>query len=238
MIETINQFLDSLPGWQFVIVFFGSIGLATYLATLPFRVVNHVVKTVRAKIQRHTRISSIDSSLKALIAELPSFKRRLLEIEEYSGSDPLTALVDFFNAVSPWGDRKIDGIFRGLKDLNHSAYAHLLVPLETLIQHLDNAGRNQYGWNRTNVGELATEDNVFLGGIWGYWTFTVRKWKSWKNEPKGTHGWADSQAYFKTRNGYDVMCDTAQEFITSHTQPMVKLIDELTVGTSKIRLAA
>jgi len=52
-----------------------------------------------------------------------------------------------------------------------------------LCQTISNCGRSSYGYNRTNVGEQITKNNVYFGGIFGLNTLPVVKWEECR-EPK------------------------------------------------------
>lgn len=70
-------------------------------------------------------------------------------------------LVDFFNVVSEFQD----------------AGKLIWVPnAERFNALIENVGRDEFGMNRTKMGEEVTLDNVYLGNIFGLFTLTAREW--------------------------------------------------------------
>ena len=49
-----------------------------------------------------------------------------------------------------------------------------------LCQSILQAGRQEFGYNRTKEGETVTKDNVFFGGICGLNTLPITKWEECK----------------------------------------------------------
>ncbi|MEO5635146.1 MAG: hypothetical protein ABIS26_00320 [Candidatus Paceibacterota bacterium] len=222
-----------MTNWQFGFVVFVTLGVTVYMTS-------RISKSIRShRARRHRRQTAV-AALGAIIAELPSLRRELLEIAELAKSNALTAIVRFFNTTSIWQDRDLATIVRELKDVGDQKNAAAVESLGKLFEQFRMTGRAQYGWNRTEKGQLVTEDDVYLGNIWGIWTFNVSYWREVgkRNDPKGTHGYAEKGNYFSTRNTYDIICDQAREFIDDHTPVMVGLIDELTDrDVRKLRIA-
>ena len=161
--------------------------------------------------------------LAALIPELQQL-RQALQRESKVG-DPLTLIVYFFDIVSKWHDRGLTDIIAELERVKfRGRYDEIIEKLKTLQGHFVNAGRDPYGMNRTKRGQMVTEDNVYLGNIYGLFTKTVRFWKQRKGEPKG--GWGFSN--MEHLNPFDVVSRQAREFMMSHAG-MIKLIDKLAV---------
>lgn len=162
--------------------------------------------------------------LKAIYRDLFHLRGNLSVGVMNSYSNPLDRLVYFFDVVSKWHDRGIGEIIQGLEQAG-PRYAKFLESVKTLQAHFDNAGRNQFGWNRTEEGEKVTADKVFLGNIWGLWTKPVSFWKDLKDEPKG--GWGHSGEVWKTLNAYDVVCQQAADFMNSHITGISATIAQL-----------
>lgn len=234
MIDLLNAFFEDYTGLKLILVMFVSSVVFTYITLLPFR----VAKAVRERNKRRAQTRSLEGSIAALVAELPTLRRRLLEIARDAEGDALSAIVAFFNTTSPWHDRGLYQVVRDMKDLNSPRHASMINPLTELVLQISMTGRVEFGWNRTAPGELVTEDNVYLGDIWGLWTKTVRFWKTRRDDKKGTHGWAAPGNYFASRNCYDLVSDQARGFIGDHIPVMVELIDRLTHETATIRLVA
>jgi len=163
---------------------------------------------------------------KKLAMIMPELQQLRETHEQTSKSnDPLTAIVYFFDAVSKWYDREgVYDIIKTFSSVNYNhRYDHILDNLRTLQAHFINAGRDEYGWNRTSKGQTVTEDDVFLGNIYGLWTFPVSHWKKAKNDRKG--GWGFSG--MENLSVYDVISQQAKNFITSHARPMIQAINYL-----------
>jgi len=86
----------------------------------------------------------------------------------------LKALVDFFDEISEFQDQ---GYFCLGNNMNMQKYfPKAYEQLNIINSHLDNAGRCRRGFNRTSVGQPVTTNDVYLGDIYGIFTFTVEKW--------------------------------------------------------------
>lgn len=94
--------------------------------------------------------------------------------------------VNFFNIVSSFQD---EGLIK-------NAPEEILKEQEALNKHIENAGRCEYGINRTKCGEKVTLDNTYWGNIFGLYTFSGEDWiknesvyrgfsKQWLKNPKG-----------------------------------------------------
>ncbi len=172
-------------------------------------------KRIRAfKNDPMKKLAAIVRDLRVLRANLHSMERPI---------DPVPDIVCFFNFVSPWYDRGFRDIIAAFEDVNWGQYDGVLECLRVLELHFVNAGRNKCGMNRTECGEAVTEDNVYLGDVWGLWTKTARFWRGQKDKPKGGWGYSGMEHL----NAYDVVSDQAREFMIGHIGPMTRLIDEL-----------
>ena len=161
---------------------------------------------------------------KRITALLPEFRQLRQTLQRASESrDPLTEIVHFFDKVSMWHDRGISDLTATFEKINYGQYNEVIKKLRTLQAHFINAGREPYGWNRTKHGETVTEDNVYLGNIYGLWTKTVRFWKQRKDEKKGGWGYSGMDHL----NAYDVVSEQARKFMASHTGPMIAIINDL-----------
>ncbi len=166
--------------------------------------------------------------LQKVVALVPQLQR-LRDTLVTNDARPLYGIVQFFNEVSAWHDRsdEIGQIIVALQEVNYGQYAELIQHLETLRKHFCNAGRDRYGWNRTEKGETVTADKVFLGNIYGLFTHPVSYWQQTKDEPKGQWNggtWAGCSAV-DGKNSYDVVSEQARGFMTSHVRSMVALVN-------------
>lgn len=161
----------------------------------------------------------------ALIPQLQQLKSDLTN----NDTRPLYGIVQFFDQVSAWHDRsdEIGQLIVALQETNHGQHSELISYLETLRNHFCNAGRDLYGWNRTEKGETVTADKVYLGNIYGLLTYPASYWQKKENEPKGQWegGMWQGCSVVENKNSYDIVSDQARKFMESHTRPMCALID-------------
>ncbi len=175
----------------------------------------NIWKRVKAMFARPER------KLTALKPELKQLRQALQRALE--SRDTLTEIVHFFDTVSRWHDRGIGDLIAAFERANCGQYGAALEKLRTLQKHFVNAGRNEYGWNRTKRGEVVTADKIFLGNIYGLFTHPVLFWKQKKDEKKG--GWGFSG--MENLNAHDVVSQQARQFMTSHAGPMIAILDNL-----------
>lgn len=143
-----------------------------------------------------------------------------------SMTDRLSAIVFFFDVVSKWDDRGLTDVIEAFDAANYNGrHNEAISKLQILSLHFRQAGRGEM--NRTKRGERATDENVYLGDIFGLFTKTVAYWKTTAddeiNEWRGTV-W---EPYCRGINCHDVVSRQARNLMTSHIGPMIKLIDEL-----------
>ncbi len=156
-------------------------------------------------------LSQVSPALQALDADLAKVA---------NVSDPISRLVQFFEAVSTFNDKQEQtpvnvGVaataFRKAND--QGQYAQTVEALESLQTHFRQAGREPYGINRTQPGEHVTENNVYLGNVFGLWTFTASDWRAKLSRD-------DAQ----TKENKQIIEGQAAGFVKSHLEPMRKLI--------------
>jgi hypothetical protein len=172
--------------------------------------------------------SSPKDKLKKLVPELMELSNELQRLQRASESDPICAIVPFFDQVSRWHDRsgEIRDLIKDFKTVNWGQYTLLIEALEVLQIHFVNAGRSEYGWNRTKRGETVTEDRVLLYDIYdiyGIPTHSVSYWKQRRDKKKG--GWGFSG--MEHLNAYDVLSQQVSCFLLSHIGPMLRIIQIL-----------
>lgn len=166
------------------------------------------------------------SELKKLMPELREFAN---VIYRASRLESLDGIVTFFDQVSVWHDRsdEISSIIEKFKRANYGQqYNQIIENLSTLEAHFYNAGREQFGWNRTMSGEKVTEEKVYLGNIFGLFTHPVSFWKRKKDEKKGGWGFPNMEHL----NAYDVVSRQARGFINSHVDSMTTCVTRLTTA--------
>lgn len=149
--------------------------------------------------------------LRAIVLELQRLSPKLKEFGE--SKDPIPTIVQFFDEVSKWYDRraeiqKLSTIFGWI---NFGQHDKTIENLKKLDVHFCNAGA-RYGWNRTEKGEEVTEDKVFLGNISGIRRLSVSYFTKTINN--------NSLTYF-------TITLQARDFMKLHIDPMIKSINHL-----------
>lgn len=115
--------------------------------------------------------------------------------------------VKFFNIIASFQDANaID--FELFKETTEEA--------KILARHVSNAGRDQYGWVRSQRGEPVTLHNLYLGNIYGLWTKTAA---FWKEQPQ--------------KDVQTIIQNQLSSFIKSHREPMIELITKVLNNNKK-----
>lgn len=143
-----------------------------------------------------------------LMESLDKLKKDLQKLGPIpNGKDVYDYGVKFFNIIASFQDNNtVDIDF--FKDTTEEA--------QILAQHINNAGRNEYGWVRAQRGEPVTLHNLYLGNVYGLWTNTAA---FWKEQPE-----KDVQAIIQNQ---------LSGFIKSHREPMMELISKVLKGNKK-----
>ncbi len=133
----------------------------------------------------------------------------------------------FFNLTSPWHDRGLHGLVAKLQQVNwRGQYDTTIEQLRKLQSLFEQSGRNPYGWNRTKPGEDVTEQNVYLGNVFGIWTLTIAKFREDQNGPKNPWkggGW--NCEHLEDKNYFDVVSDyQARPFVQKNGKAILKAI--------------
>lgn len=166
--------------------------------------------------------------LEAVVRELGKLSENIKPL--LVSTDWCAALVSFFGLVSPWHDRGLYDLADKLEQVNwrgqHNWTIKQLYQLQFMFRH---AGRNMYGMNRTKRGEVVTEDNVYLGGVFGVWTFTVAQFRKGRDEPKNPwKGGIWDDEYLKDKNTLDMVSDyQARPFVQEHGKAIIEAVQAL-----------
>lgn len=184
-------------------------------------------------------IKNIINNPKRKVAELlPQLRQLRTDLYTFIDPVPLDGIVNFFSIISPWHDREdeIDQIVTDLQAVNYGQHSELIQKLEMLRKHFQNAGRNRYGWNRTEKGESVTADKVFLGNIFGLFTHSVSFWKQQKGQPKDEWkgGIWEGHPRVAGKNAYDVVSEQARGFMASHRRAIIDIISWLDRNVERV----
>ena len=93
---------------------------------------------------------------------MPELKKLREEIDAAYTVRPLDGIVQFISSTSRWQDRNIGKIIRRFEKANTGQYDGLLTEIRIIHKHVNAAGRDIFGMNRTRKGEEVTDDDVFL----------------------------------------------------------------------------
>lgn len=160
----------------------------------------------------------------------PEFQQLRQALQQASESrEPLTEIVHFFDTVSRWHDRGIDDLIAAFEEVNYGQYDEVLKKLRTLKKHFEDAGRCEYGWNRTKRGETVTADRVFLGNIYCLFTHPVSFWSREENKKKDIP-YVDHRgptSFARYTSAYDVVSQQARQFMASHASQMLAILNNL-----------
>jgi hypothetical protein len=141
--------------------------------------------------------------------------------------EPLSGIVKFFSLTSPWHDKGLEDAIEAFQEVNYGQYDEVLSRLVKLQLHITKAGRDRYGWNRTEVGEMVTAEKVYLGDIAFLPTRPVSYWAEQVNAPKNNWKGTLYEHDLMGMNAYDVVARQASNFIRSHMCPVINLITEI-----------
>lgn len=144
---------------------------------------------------------------KELISFLKDVVCKLEEINRIK--DPLDRIIDFFQLMSIYHDL-VDELDKYNKLLSEKE-------LSILKNKIINVGRSDSGMNRTSKGEVVSENNVWLGNIYGLFTFPISSWKENKNSQKGCWGFNYILGIESDRlNPYDVVSLQAKYYVENN----------------------
>ena len=117
--------------------------------------------------------------------------------------------VKFFNITTRFQDKYLETL-KSTTLANKSAS-------DILIRHIENSGHGDIC--RTERNQPVTDENVFLGNIFGIWTFSIKDWK----ESFAKHADAPNHDFVK----WAVCIYQLQNFLKSHVTPMQNLINSI-----------
>lgn len=118
---------------------------------------------------------------RAVIVQLETLKTDLERIQKMPNK--VEAIVELFKVISPLQDA--GGFSQTLSKMMEKNYGQLdqaVGALEVIQKHICNAGRNKYGFNRTEHGEEVTAAKVYLGDVFGIWSNPASYWLGKQNE--------------------------------------------------------
>jgi len=110
-------------------------------------------------------------------------KTEMLEIRNTLNSGPIHSAVKLFQVISLIQDAGgFSKLITKLQKKNYGQLDKVINALQVLQKHIQNAGRSEYGINRTKTGETVDFSNVWFGNIDGIWTKSALYWLENRNE--------------------------------------------------------
>lgn len=111
---------------------------------------------------------------------LEKIQPELVKLEKAIGEvakkqNKVEAIVLLFQTISPLHDSNPFTATEA-KIRKKSKNKKQLEALQTLSQHFVNAGRSEYGLNRSKKGEEVTADKIYLGDVFGLFTKPASYW--------------------------------------------------------------
>lgn len=177
------------------------------------------------KVLRAT-FSPAVNNLKKIETDLNSLQKEMQEISKMDNK--VEAIIRLFKVISPLHDKGgFSQTICKLQKKNYGQLDQIISALEVLQKHFENAGRDEYGINRTKAGEEVTSAKVFLGNVFGLWTYPASFWlenqKVFETEDSGTTPKPGcGREYISV--WYCINDYQAGEFVKSHTEGILKQI--------------
>lgn len=167
-------------------------------------------------------------ALKEIQPQLQELEKEMIKISDKTNK--VEAIIRLFQIISPLQDAggfsKLVGKLSGKKK-----YSSQLEAAVILQKHIENAGRNLYGMNRTHEGEEVTASNVFLGNVFGLWTKTADYWLRNKSKLEQTFRPDVSKNPERPVSEWYLINDyRCGDFVKNHTNGILKQIAILKIA--------
>jgi hypothetical protein len=170
-----------------------------------------------------------ENDIMAIQQELQVLRKKL---ETIAGmQNKVEAIVLLFQTIGPlYDENPFAETKRRLALKKDSQLTSIIEAFDALGRHFVNAGRDLYGMNRTKKGEIVTNENVFLGDVFGIWTMSTKYWlenqKRFETEDSGvTPKQGCGREYISV--WYVINDHQAGGFIKSHTEGILTHIDTI-----------
>lgn len=180
-----------------------------------------IVKWIKA------RISNPKKDVQQIVEQLTALKGEMKVISKMPNQ--VQAVVRLFQVISPIQDA--GGFHQTISSLREKNYGQLDSLIETLCslqKHFARAGRAEFGWNRTKVGEEVTAAKVFLGDVFGMLTKTAEYFLAREAEMKKAIRQDLSKDPQNPVTDWYVINDyQAGDFVKSHSEPIINYIKQI-----------
>lgn len=184
--------------------------ISTRIKALFFSLLGHKKK----------EMAQLKKAISSLQAEIENLQYKPNKIE---------ALIKLFQIISPiYDEGGFSTLIAKLDKVNYGQFAKTIELLNILQKHVENAGRNPYGINRTKKGDTVNTENVYLGNVFGIWTKPASYWLEKKEElTKELRPDVSANPQNPVTTWYCINDYCAGGFLKSHTKGMLQVIDEL-----------
>ena len=143
-------------------------------------------------------------------------------------NNQVRAIIFLFRSISPIQDQGgFNDLIKSLREKNYGQLDELIESLETLQIHINRAGRDKYGMNRTSPGQEVTPENVFLGDVYGLLTKPASFWLERQEVMKKESRPDLEQSERRKITNWDCINSQAGNFVKSHTIPMIEEIEKI-----------
>jgi len=169
------------------------------------------------------------NDLKKIENDLNSLQKEIIGISKIDNK--VEAIICLFKIISPIQDKGgFSQTICKLQEKNYGQLNEIISALEVLQAHFRNAGRSEFGINRTKSGEKITSAKVFLGDVFGIWTKPASFWlenqKRFETEDSGATPKAGcGREYISV--WYCINDYQAGGFVKSHTEGILEQISFL-----------
>ena len=171
-------------------------------------------------------ISSPKKDLRKVEKQLLDIKEEMLGIQTMINK--IQAMAELFTIISPLQDKR--GFSETILKLRKKNYGQLnlvISAFENLQRHIQLAGRDSCGINRTEIGEPISLQKIFLGNVYGIWTKPASYWlqnqEKFKNEDSGLLPKSGCGGEFVSI-WYCINDCQAGDFVKIHTSGIIKNI--------------
>lgn len=167
-------------------------------------------------------------SKKTIESIQPKLQKLEEEIRKIDAMDnKIEAIVRLFQVISPIQDAGgfSQEIFYLEKRNRNGKLNSKIEALGILQVHFHNAGRSEFGINRTTKGEEVTPEKVFLGNVFGLWTKTAAYWLGNRKKLEETLRLDVSKNPEKPASNWYLINDyQCGGFVKSHTRGILEQI--------------
>jgi hypothetical protein len=148
-----------------------TIDLAVVTFYMMFLLFGGIISAMLAEVKNERALK-----MEKELAPLRELEEKIKNIDAMDNK--VEAIVQLFQVISPIQDAGgfSQQIFEMKKRNRNGKLNQKIEALEVLQLHVRNAGRSEYGINRTAEGEEVTADKVYLGNIFGLWTKSAAYW--------------------------------------------------------------